>query len=225
MSGEWDAQQVREWMLPAFEWVGAQWEANPEQRWEELKPGFLEQLRLGNESEFSVVARLFEWTATLSDEDTRTMLTTESQRNEALTVLIQRWEAETAAAAIASLQWVTEEQQGQLNTLLDTFGDWRQWLPGQLDDAWPDWRSSTAEVLAPWLNPYIASWVSPAPSQAAGGVPASDTAVPAAATGVQTAIDEIVKAILEEDGAEDLTEEEISQLIADVLKDQAAPAV
>jgi len=202
---QWDAQQVRDWMLPAFEWLDQQWEANPELRWEDLSSGFLQQLGLGHESEFFVVQQLFEWTATLSDQDCRAALTTQDQRDEALAFFVQRWEVEAAMARTASLEWVTPEQQEQLNILWESFGDWRQWLPAQLDDAWPEWRGSTAEVLVPWLNPYIVSWVSsvtvtpdPTPTEppvadatptTADATPATADATPATADAAAPAVD------------------------------------
>jgi len=57
-----------------------------------------------------------------------------------------------------------------------------------------------------------------APDEADG----ADQAAPAVAADVQAAVDDVIAAILEEDGTADLTSEEISELIADVLKDLQA---
>ncbi|WBQ03473.1 hypothetical protein [Kribbella sp. CA-293567] len=50
-----------------------------------------------------------------------------------------------------ALGWIDSEQRGRLDTLAATHGDWRDWLPIQLDQWWPDWSRSTPGELAAWF--------------------------------------------------------------------------
>jgi len=58
-----------------------------------------------------------------------------------------------------SLGWVTTDQQTRLDELWEIRGDWREWLPHELDDRWQGWRTSTPDVLSPWLDEVVASLV------------------------------------------------------------------
>lgn len=62
----------------------------------------------------------------------------------------------------AGLSWVTDTQQAQLNELWEIRGDWREWLPVELDTHWPDWKTSTPQELAGWLDGLIPMLVMPA---------------------------------------------------------------
>jgi hypothetical protein len=55
------------------------------------------------------------------------------------------------------LEWVTQQQEVQLEQSRSVRGEWRDWLPGQLDTFWPEWRSSDAPTLAPWLDSLLPS--------------------------------------------------------------------
>jgi hypothetical protein len=72
--------------------------------------------------------------------------------------------AEVAASpesSVAGLAWVTDEQQTQLDELYEIRGDWREWLPAELDSRWDQWRETTAEELTPWLDGLLPSLVLP----------------------------------------------------------------
>lgn len=45
-------------------------------------------------------------------------------------------------SGVDGLGWVTNQQQAQLNELWEIRGDWRDWLPGELDARWPGWRDA-----------------------------------------------------------------------------------
>lgn len=55
-------------------------------------------------------------------------------------------------ASVTDLAWVTDEQQRELTGIQD---GWQDWLPTQLDTWWAEWRTSTPEVLSPWLDGWI----------------------------------------------------------------------
>jgi hypothetical protein len=56
---------------------------------------------------------------------------------------------------VEDLEWVSEQQQIQLAELTPQRGEWREWLPAEFDERWPEWRGSTEDVLAPWLDVVI----------------------------------------------------------------------
>jgi|SRR5579875_75731 len=60
----------------------------------------------------------------------------------------------TAAADVTSLDWVTPEQQAQLDGA-GRDGDWRQWLPGELDRRVPGWSLLTPGALAGTLDGLV----------------------------------------------------------------------
>lgn len=66
-----------------------------------------------------------------------------------------------AGAGVADLSWVRPEQVAQLNELWEVRGDWREWLPVELDGRWAEWRWSTPEELAPWLDGLLPGLVLP----------------------------------------------------------------
>lgn len=53
---------------------------------------------------------------------------------------------------VATLAWVTEAQRQALEECTPTRGAWYTWLPAAFDQAWPEWRQSTDEVLGQWLD-------------------------------------------------------------------------
>jgi hypothetical protein len=111
MSAAWGAQDVRDWLRPAFEWLTGTWSGDPTRTWAELAPEFLATLGLQEHTEFSVVHRLFDWVAALSDENERqTLLADADARGAVVEELIVAWAAErvpvdTAAAAEPEPYW------------------------------------------------------------------------------------------------------------------------
>jgi hypothetical protein len=61
----------------------------------------------------------------------------------------------------SGLDWVSEEQAAALETLTPTRGDWRAWLPLELDQLGA-WRQSAPEALGPWLDEIIPTYLLPA---------------------------------------------------------------
>ncbi|MGC4941097.1 hypothetical protein [Kribbella sp. DT2] len=55
-----------------------------------------------------------------------------------------------------ALGWVTAEQRQELGTLTATRGDWRDWLPEQLDQWWPDWSKTSPAELTAWFATAMA---------------------------------------------------------------------
>jgi hypothetical protein len=65
------------------------------------------------------------------------------------------------------LGWVSAEQRVQL----DTLGDWREWLPVQLDTWWSDWSQADAATLIAWLDQAMPSLMgTPDPGEETGQV-------------------------------------------------------
>ncbi|TDP92085.1 hypothetical protein [Labedaea rhizosphaerae] len=62
---------------------------------------------------------------------------------------------------VEDLAWLTEQHRTQLDELYEIRGDWAQWLPGELDARWPEWRRSTPDVLGPWLDGILPGLVLP----------------------------------------------------------------
>ena len=54
------------------------------------------------------------------------------------------------------LGWVHESQVDELEAYASTRGDWRDWLPEQLDEWWPEWPTADSETLIPWLTECLA---------------------------------------------------------------------
>ena len=63
---------------------------------------------------------------------------------------------------VAYLTWISDEQAGQLDTLWEVRGDWREWLPGELDERWPQWLQADPATLGPWLDQLLPFLVVPA---------------------------------------------------------------
>ncbi|TDP91815.1 hypothetical protein [Labedaea rhizosphaerae] len=78
------------------------------------------------------------------------------------------------------LAWVTEAQRAQLEAHRPTRGDWREWLPEQLNQWWPEWTASTPDQLTPWLDEAMV---------ALGPAPVADTAADTVADTGTTAVD------------------------------------
>lgn len=55
--------------------------------------------------------------------------------------------------AASDLSWVTPRQQQQFAAVRGD--DWREWLPGQLDAIWSDWRAASTDVLPGWLDQWM----------------------------------------------------------------------
>jgi len=65
-------------------------------------------------------------------------------------------EAESPAVDVTELEWVTPQQQELLETEVGPdSGDWRVWLPMELDSRWPEWISATPEELTKRLDTLI----------------------------------------------------------------------
>jgi hypothetical protein len=79
------------------------------------------------------------------------------------------------------LGWVSPGQRAQLEQLQAARGDWRDWLPSELDEHWAGWRASTPDVLAPWLGQILprlrSSATAEEPTPAADPTPAQAPAV------------------------------------------------
>ncbi|WP_112242969.1 hypothetical protein [Kribbella monticola] len=60
--------------------------------------------------------------------------------------------ASEPAADPRDLTWLTPDQQAHLDTLTETRGDWRTWLPPQMDEWWPEWTAADPTQLATWFN-------------------------------------------------------------------------
>jgi hypothetical protein len=58
-----------------------------------------------------------------------------------------------------ALTWVSADQVTALESLTSARGDWRDWLPRQLTEWWPDWSSSEAETLGAWLTECLPTLV------------------------------------------------------------------
>ncbi len=91
--------------------------------------------------------------------------------------------ASVGQGAASDLSWVTPQQQQQLAVLRDSRGDWRDWLPGQLDGMWTQWRDADADVLPGWLDQWMPTLV-----QAADPGPSAE---PAATAGSELNMAEI----------------------------------
>jgi hypothetical protein len=65
------------------------------------------------------------------------------------------------AVSVEALTWVSDAQATQLNELHETRGDWRDWLPAELDEQWAQWRDALADDLGPWLDQLIPGLVLP----------------------------------------------------------------
>ncbi|TWD79401.1 hypothetical protein FB561_0459 [Kribbella amoyensis] len=74
---------------------------------------------------------------------------------------------ETAEPAFDAreLTWVTPSQSAALEAYTPERGDWRTWLPGQLDIWWPDWTTASPDDLTPWLDNALPSLPPPGPQQ------------------------------------------------------------
>ncbi len=75
------------------------------------------------------------------------------------------------------LEWLTDEQRGQLDSLVAFRGDWRQWLPVQMDEWWPDWTQADAAQLTTWFDsalPSLAPAETPEAEPVAADEPAED---------------------------------------------------
>jgi hypothetical protein len=66
------------------------------------------------------------------------------------------------------LAWVTVEQQAHLDQHQPVLGDWRDWLPAQLDEWWPQWDQSTPDQLVPFLDEWLPTLATPANLDDAG---------------------------------------------------------
>ena len=64
-----------------------------------------------------------------------------------------------AVPNVSDLAWLTDVQVGQLEQLAASRGDFHEWFPIELDNAWPEWRQSTPDVIGPWLDGLIPSLV------------------------------------------------------------------
>jgi len=91
-----------------------------------------------------------EWTGATADELT-------SWLDELLPVLVMPADA----TDVRDLAWISSEQQAQLDWLWEVRGDWREWLPGELDGRWAEWTTATPEVLSSWLDTVIADLLLP----------------------------------------------------------------
>jgi hypothetical protein len=60
-----------------------------------------------------------------------------------------------------SLDWLTDGHRDQLDTLIASYGDWRQWLPTQMDQWWPDWVQADSAQLTTWFDGALQSLVQP----------------------------------------------------------------
>ncbi|MEV8374591.1 hypothetical protein AB0P21_17760 [Kribbella sp. NPDC056861] len=74
-----------------------------------------------------------------------------------------------------ALGWLTTEQRNGLDQLAANRGDWREWVPQQLDQWWPDWSKAGPDELTTWFDSALASLI-PQPEAAppAAVVPATD---------------------------------------------------
>jgi hypothetical protein len=80
----------------------------------------------------------------------------------ALQGLFPEAEAEADPEPLADprgLEWLTEVQRNQLDTLVAARGDWREWLPLQMDEWWPDWTQADSAQLATWFDGALPSLV------------------------------------------------------------------
>jgi hypothetical protein len=66
------------------------------------------------------------------------------------------------AAAVENLGWVTDQQRNLLESEIDPIrGDWRDWLPDELDLRRPAWRTEDPGELAGWLTDMIPGFAQP----------------------------------------------------------------
>jgi hypothetical protein len=56
---------------------------------------------------------------------------------------------------MSDLDWVTGEQQRELDDLVAERGDWRVWLPELLDEQWPDWTAAEPATRTAWLLDWL----------------------------------------------------------------------
>lgn len=78
------------------------------------------------------------------------------QQHQQITALMQETGEQLGAAAadVTTLDWVTPEQRAQLDGA-GRDGDWRQWLPGELDRRVPGWSLLTPDALAGTLDGFV----------------------------------------------------------------------
>ncbi|GAA0953217.1 hypothetical protein GCM10009554_57310 [Kribbella koreensis] len=87
-----------------------------------------------------------------------------------------------------ALDWLTPDQQTHLDSLTPTRGDWRQWLPLQLDTWWPGWTEAPPSQLTPWLDQALLALAPEDTSEAEAAAASGDTGVEG------TVVDEITAA-------------------------------
>ena len=127
-------------------------------------------------------------------------------------------EAGETGETVHPMAWVLDDQLARTRAL---FGDsWPEDLAQHLDSRWgAGWEQHPDEHKVAWLADLLTEWEQP-PAEEAGAAPAAEI-VPVELL-EQTLDEEIAAAVAEIEGAEDLTEEELAELRAELLAETLA---
>jgi hypothetical protein len=104
--------------------------------------------------------------------------------------------------SVVDLAWVTPPQQEQFAALAQARGDWRGWLPGQLDTMWGEWRTATPDVLAGWLDQWMPTLVPASPVPGRGAAAAEPDAPELDAAEIRQLTQSVIAPVLGEVQAE-----------------------
>jgi hypothetical protein len=142
---QWTSEDVRDWMLPAFQWLGEQWEQRPDAVWADLKPGFLAELDLHDESDVPIVRALFEHVEPMDEEARRGLLITDTDRDPVVDALYDAWAAEQQAEPEQpAVEPFWDEATGQW---LAWDSDRQEWAPMQHEASAQEIPAEVAPVL------------------------------------------------------------------------------
>jgi len=68
---------------------------------------------------------------------------------------LDAWLDAYLSSLVTSLAWVTDNQQATLQGWEQFRGDWREWLPQQLTQWWPEWTLATPDALIQTLDDWL----------------------------------------------------------------------